>query len=354
MRSRTTWTTPSPDSGTRSTRIPMYGSQCSLPAASVPSARAPTSARASRSATSVSRSVAVSPAWADLFASLRKPLVVAVQGYVLGAGFELAMCADIIVAASTAQFGLPEVKAGIIGEAGVVHRAVRQLPYRVAMALILTGDRLPADQALRYGLVNEVVPLRRARGGGRELGAAGSPPRRLSPSRRPSMPSTPGWGIRSRWRSRRSSTSSRSTPGLTTWSKAAPHTPRSVDRSGRADDHRRYGRGRPRARCRGGSRRNAWTGSSGARRSPLGDRLVRTAQHAPAQVALVFPDETYTYGELLDEAIVVARGLIALGVDRGRSGRAARAELCRVCRGPVRRRAHRSGRRAPQRPQHRP
>lgn len=88
---------------------------------------------------------------------LRKPLVVAVQGYVLGAGFELAMCADIIVAADTAQFGLPEIRAGIIGEAGVVHRAIRQLPYRVAMAMILTSERLSADAALQHGLVNEVV-----------------------------------------------------------------------------------------------------------------------------------------------------------------------------------------------------
>lgn len=89
---------------------------------------------------------------------LTKPLVAAVQGYALGGGFELAMCADIIVAADTAQFGLPEVKAGIIGESGVMHRAIRQLPYRVAMALILTGQRLPAADALQHGLVNEVVP----------------------------------------------------------------------------------------------------------------------------------------------------------------------------------------------------
>ncbi|GAA3886068.1 crotonase/enoyl-CoA hydratase family protein [Leifsonia kafniensis] len=88
---------------------------------------------------------------------LKKPLIAAVQGYVLGAGFELAMCADIIVAADTAKFSLPEIKVGIIGEAGVVHRAVRQLPYRVAMSLILTGERMPAEQALHYGLVNEVV-----------------------------------------------------------------------------------------------------------------------------------------------------------------------------------------------------
>lgn len=90
---------------------------------------------------------------------LKKPLVVAVQGYALGGGFELAMCGDIIVAADNAQFGLPEVKAGIIGDSGVVHRAIRQLPHRVAMAMILTGERMLADQALGHGLVNEVVPF---------------------------------------------------------------------------------------------------------------------------------------------------------------------------------------------------
>lgn len=88
---------------------------------------------------------------------LRKPLVAAVHGYALGGGFELAMCADIIVAADTTKFGLPEVKAGIIGEAGVVHRAIRQLPHHIALAMILTGDRLTAGDALRFGLVNEVV-----------------------------------------------------------------------------------------------------------------------------------------------------------------------------------------------------
>jgi enoyl-CoA hydratase/carnithine racemase len=88
---------------------------------------------------------------------LKKPLIAAVQGFCVGGGFELAMCADIIVAADTAQFGLPETKVGIIGECGVVHRAVRQLPHHIAMAMILTGDRIKADAAERYGLVNEVV-----------------------------------------------------------------------------------------------------------------------------------------------------------------------------------------------------
>ncbi len=89
---------------------------------------------------------------------LKKPLIAAVQGFCVGGGFELAMCADIIVSADSAQFGLPETKVGIIGECGVVHRAMRQLPHHIAMAMILTGERIKADAAERYGLVNEVVP----------------------------------------------------------------------------------------------------------------------------------------------------------------------------------------------------
>jgi enoyl-CoA hydratase/carnithine racemase len=91
--------------------------------------------------------------------TLKKPLIAVVQGYCLGGGFELAMCADIIVAADTAQFGLPETRVGIIGECGVVHRAIRQLPHHIALALILTGERIKADAAFRYGLVNELVPF---------------------------------------------------------------------------------------------------------------------------------------------------------------------------------------------------
>jgi crotonobetainyl-CoA hydratase len=88
---------------------------------------------------------------------VRKPLIAAVHGHVLGGGFEMAMCADIIVAADTAKFSMPETRAGIMGESGIMHRSIRQLPHRVALAMILTGDRLGAEDALRYGLVNEVV-----------------------------------------------------------------------------------------------------------------------------------------------------------------------------------------------------
>ncbi len=91
--------------------------------------------------------------------TLKKPLIAAVQGFCVGGGLELAMCADIIVAADNAQFGLPETRHGIIGECGVVHRAIRQLPHHIALAMILTGERIDAAKAGQYGLVNEVVPL---------------------------------------------------------------------------------------------------------------------------------------------------------------------------------------------------
>lgn len=89
--------------------------------------------------------------------NVKKPVIVAVQGHVVGGGFEMAMCADIIVAAETAKFSIPETKAGIMGESGIMHRAIRQLPHHVAMAMILTGEGLTAENALRFGLVNEVV-----------------------------------------------------------------------------------------------------------------------------------------------------------------------------------------------------
>ncbi|QYB02145.1 enoyl-CoA hydratase/isomerase family protein [Rhodococcus sp. USK10] len=91
--------------------------------------------------------------------TLRKPLIAAVQGYSIGGAFELAMCADIIVASDIAPFGIPETTVGIIGEAGIMHRAIRQLAHHIVMAMILTGERIDAQQAERYGLVNEVVPF---------------------------------------------------------------------------------------------------------------------------------------------------------------------------------------------------
>ncbi len=88
---------------------------------------------------------------------LDKPLVAAVQGHAVGGGFELAMCADILVIDETAQFRLPEVQRGLIDHSGVLHRVVRKLPLSIAMDLILTGRSLLADEAMRLGFASRLV-----------------------------------------------------------------------------------------------------------------------------------------------------------------------------------------------------
>lgn len=90
--------------------------------------------------------------------TLSTPLIAAVAGYALGGGFELAASADIIVAADDVVFGIPETTIGVIQDSGVLHRAVRQLPPRVALGMILAGRRLGGDEALRLGFINELVP----------------------------------------------------------------------------------------------------------------------------------------------------------------------------------------------------
>lgn len=87
-----------------------------------------------------------------------KPVIARVNGYALGGGFELALACDIIIAASTAVFGLPEVRLGLVPGAGGAFRLARQLPLRTAMGYLLTGRRMSASVACRLGLVNEVVP----------------------------------------------------------------------------------------------------------------------------------------------------------------------------------------------------
>jgi len=88
---------------------------------------------------------------------LAKPLVAAVRGYALGAGCKLAMCADVILASPDARFGYPEARVGLLGDADFVHRPLRQLPRREAMATLLGGRRLDAERALQLGLVTEIV-----------------------------------------------------------------------------------------------------------------------------------------------------------------------------------------------------
>jgi len=87
----------------------------------------------------------------------RKPLIAAVEGYALAGGFELVLACDMVVAAENAQFGVPEVKRGLAATAGGLVRLPRQLPYRIALELALTGDMFPAARAYHYGLVNRLT-----------------------------------------------------------------------------------------------------------------------------------------------------------------------------------------------------
>lgn len=91
------------------------------------------------------------------FFDLDKPVVAAVNGLALGGGFELALAADLIVAADHAEFGFPELRLGLVPDSGGVLRLPDRLPAAIASELLLTGRRMDAAEAHRWGLVNRVV-----------------------------------------------------------------------------------------------------------------------------------------------------------------------------------------------------
>lgn len=86
-----------------------------------------------------------------------KPVIAAVNGYALGGGMEMALACDLIVASEKAEFGLPEVRRGLMAAGGGLLRLPRQMPMKTAMYYILTGERMSAADALRWGLVTQVV-----------------------------------------------------------------------------------------------------------------------------------------------------------------------------------------------------
>lgn len=86
-----------------------------------------------------------------------KPTIAAVNGTALGGGTELALASDLVVAEQRAQFGLPEVKRGLIAGAGGVFRIIDQVPRKIALELLYTGEPISAADAARWGLVNRVV-----------------------------------------------------------------------------------------------------------------------------------------------------------------------------------------------------
>lgn len=90
--------------------------------------------------------------------TLDVPVVARVNGHALGGGMEMVLGCDIVVAAENATFGLPEPRVGRLALDGGIALLPRRLPHVWAMGMLLTGRRVPAAEALRLGLVNEVVP----------------------------------------------------------------------------------------------------------------------------------------------------------------------------------------------------
>jgi crotonobetainyl-CoA hydratase len=90
-----------------------------------------------------------------------KPIIAAVNGPALAGGFEIVLSCDLVVAADTARFGIPEVQRGLIAAAGGLLRLPKRVPLAIALELAMTGDPIDAERALALGLVNRVAPADR-------------------------------------------------------------------------------------------------------------------------------------------------------------------------------------------------
>jgi len=99
---------------------------------------------------------------------LNKPVIAAVNGIAFGGGFEIALSADLILAAAHATFALPEIRSGTLADAATI-KLPRRMPYHIAMELLFTGRVMDAEEGRRWGVVNEVVPADRLMARARDL-----------------------------------------------------------------------------------------------------------------------------------------------------------------------------------------
>ena len=90
--------------------------------------------------------------------NLNKPLICAVNGICCGGGLEIALSCDLILASTNATFALPEIRAGVVADAASI-KLPKRIPYHVAMDLLLTGRWFDTDEALRWGIIKDVVPF---------------------------------------------------------------------------------------------------------------------------------------------------------------------------------------------------
>jgi crotonobetainyl-CoA hydratase len=106
------------------------------------------------------------------FLDIGKPVIAAVNGLAFGGGFELVLAADLVVAAEHAEFALTEATLGLVPDAGGLLRLPARVPRAIAVELLLTGRRLTAAEAARWGLVNRVTPAAGLMTAARELAGA--------------------------------------------------------------------------------------------------------------------------------------------------------------------------------------
>ena len=133
-----------------------------------------------------------------------KPLIAAVEGYALAGGCELALACDLIVAGADAAFGLPEVTRGLVAGSGGLVRLHERIPPAIALEYALTGGRMDATTAHRWGLVNRLVPAGAALETALALAEtiAANAPLSVMASKR-IMAEAPGWPLADRWERQR-------------------------------------------------------------------------------------------------------------------------------------------------------